>query len=598
MNNKVTTQFEKRTRAFPLGPDNTALFLGRDYRRAIEGIREDMRQGCGLICLVGPAGIGKSMLLRSLRTHLPHGIISEISQPPLGGLLPRLAAGLGAHVADDDEAAVQQLFREYFATQSQKDNAIIQVIDDAESLTHDDLALLHRLFESIKGQVLLIGQPPLQSLFANDDGTRTRIQPDRIYHLEPLSPEEVGEYIRHRLNEAGFDRELFVPEAIAAVNAYSGGLPRLINLLCFTALASSEFDVSTPIAAECVHEAARQRMEIGNYPFMRPPLAPGWRPIPIAAEEHNASGSSRNDMKVAEVAALHGGDRHSGSARTLRFGYGRIFLTLMAGVAMGMMVSQMMMPGSPTQADSASHDSTAQASSSMDSYLQRVKAGLVDMAEWIISWAGPGSPSAEGTVTTGGELRSRPQSNNNSPTITGRQTPAAPRAHTADVASSAENGASKKIKEAQPVAVTTSGQTKDSVNSKLHGKTPLTAVQREHLADLYADRAQYEIQSDRLKDAQVSIKRGLRLAPDDSRLHELDKSVLAAMAARRHDTPQQMKAGDKEHKIPQGTPSLPVEIIPPQKGAQPYLQQTTYVWPGRWQETLAEINYGPQEKPE
>ena len=163
MKNNVTTQFEKRTRAFPLGPDNTALFLGRDYRRAIEGIREDMRQGCGLLCLVGPAGIGKSMLLRTLRTQLPHGIISEISQ------------------------------REYFATQGQEENAIIQVIDDAESLTRDDLALLHRLFEPIKGQILLIGQTPLQSLFLNDDGTRTAIQPDRIYNLEPLSPDEVGE---------------------------------------------------------------------------------------------------------------------------------------------------------------------------------------------------------------------------------------------------------------------------------------------------------------------------------------------------------------------------------------------------------------------
>jgi type II secretory pathway predicted ATPase ExeA len=582
MSNTVTALFEKRIRAFPLGPDKTDLFLGRDYRHALEGIRDGMEQGCRLLCLVGPAGIGKSMLLRTLRTQLPRGIISEISQPPLGGLLSRLAVGLGLDIAGDDEAAVQQRFREYFAAPRQEGIAIIQVIDDAESLTRDDLALAHRLFESIQGQILLVGQPPLLSLFSADDGVRTGIQPDRIYNLEPLSPEDVGAYIRHRLNEAGFDRELFAPEAIAAVNAYSGGLPRLINLLCFNALASSEFDVSTPIAAERIHEAARQRMEIGNYPFMCPPLAPGWRPIPSLAAGRETREASPSRSDVNENIAFIAGELRSRNGRPARFGYGRMLLSLVAGAALGIMLSRMSLMGGVGQADIVPHESVPAVSHSMQFYLQRIKTGLVDMAEWVISWAGPESISAGNSAMAHGDTPPRLQANPSPQAVTGIQTPA-------DVALvGAEGGTASEVpKEVASVTATASEQAGDSAGAdQQQGQDDqaahLTVAQREHLAALYADRAQYDIQADRLQDAQISIRRGLRLAPDDVRLLELNHSVVATIAARQHKASQQTEDGRNGQKMPHATPSLPVQIVPQrQETTLPYSQQANNEWPNR-----------------
>ncbi|MEJ2653677.1 MAG: AAA family ATPase [Gammaproteobacteria bacterium] len=441
MSDTVSTLFEKRTRAFPLGPDKIPLFLGRDYRHALNSIRDDLKQGCRLLCLVGPAGMGKSMLLRTLRTQLPPGIVSEISQPPLGGLLSRLAAGLGMEDGDEDEAAVQQRFQEYFAAPEQGDSAVIQVIDDAECLTRDDLALLRRLFEPVQGQILLIGQPPLLSLFATDNGDQNEIQPDRIYNLEPLSLEEVGAYIRHRLNEAGYDRELFVPEAVAAVSAYSGGLPRLVNLLCFMALASSEFDVSAPISADTVHDAARQRLQTGNYPFVRPPLAPGWRPIPTPAAVHDSDKAHRNRRELDERSALSVGAAHSA-------------------------------------------DATAAMSRPLNTYLRGMRAGLVKMAEWVIDWAGPASTSAANTgmapehdagaaphrevapsqaalaLPGGTAPASHSRSRHKSPTLTGLPTTPALRGGSTDVASQNAGGI---------------------INSTLT-TAPFTAVKREHIA--------------------------------------------------------------------------------------------------------------------
>jgi type II secretory pathway predicted ATPase ExeA len=581
MSNTGTALFEKRIRAFPLGPDKTDLFLGRDYRHALEGLRDGMKQGCRLLCLVGPAGIGKSMLLRTLRTQLPRGIISEISQPPLGGLLSRLAVGLGSDIAGDDEAIVQQRFREYFAATRQEGSAVILVIDDAESLTHDDLALAHRLFESIQGQILLVGQPSLLSLFSADDGPSNEIQPDRIYYLEPLSPEEVGMYIRHRLNEAGFDRELFMPDAIAAVNAYSGGLPRLINLLCFNALASSEFDVSTPIAAERIHEAARQRMEIGNYPFMCPPLAPGWRPIPALAAGREAREANPSHSDVDENIAYIAGELRSRNGRPTRFGYGRMLLSLVAGVALGIVISRMSLMGAAGQANIIPHESQTAVSHSMQFYLQRTRAGLVDMAEWIISWAGPESTSAGNSAMAHGDTPPRFQADPGPQAVAGIQTPAA---RSADVA--LMGAVPDKAKEARSVAATVSGQAGDATGLDQQGQDDqaehLTAAQREHLSDLYADRAQYDIQSDRLEDAQISIRRGLRLTPDDARLLELNHSVAASIAARQHEAPQQTGNERNIQKMPHAIPSPPVQIAPPQKEISlPYSQQANNEWPNR-----------------
>jgi hypothetical protein len=493
---------------------------------------------------------------------------------------------LGPDVAGADESAVQQRFQEYFATARQEDSAVIQIVDDAESLTRDDLALLHRLFESIQGQVLLVGQPPLLSLFAADDGSRTGIQPDRIYYLEPLSAEEVGAYIRHRLNEAGFDRELFVPEAVAAVNTYSGGVPRLINLLCFTALASSEFDVSTPITAGCIHDAARQRMDIGNYPFACPPLAPGWRPIPPSAAVRNTGTAGRNHGDADEDIGRIAGEQRSRDGGSAHFGYGRMLLTLVAGVVLGIMISRTsMISGSAGQVDGALHDSGATMSHSVDFYLQRMKAGLVDMAEWIIAWAGPEPTSANNIGMAQGGTPSQSLGHANPQATTGIQTPAALPARPAAVSSV------KPVADAAPeeatavaamdVAATASRHGRDSTGIEQQGQNDqaaqLTAAQRKHLVDLYADRAQYDIQSDRLQDAQICIQRGLRLAPNDARLHELDRSIAAAIMARQNETPLRTATGRTEQKNSHVIPSLPIQVAPPrQEITQLSLQQTKY----------------------
>ena len=127
----------------------------------------------------------------------------------LGSLPPRIADGLGLSITGEDESAVQKCFQQFFDNARVRGRPVIQIIDDAETLKPADLAQLRRLFDPIRGQLLLVGQPEMLALFADDEAA-----PARIYHLSPLTESETGEYLRHRLREGGFDPEMIDEEAI------------------------------------------------------------------------------------------------------------------------------------------------------------------------------------------------------------------------------------------------------------------------------------------------------------------------------------------------------------------------------------------------
>jgi general secretion pathway protein A len=80
-----------------------------------------------------------------------------------------------------------------------------------------------------------------------------------MYHLQPLSLEETGEYIRHRLTVAGGTREdLFTPEAVQGIYYYARGFPRLVNILCDRALLAAYADDKTQVDRPLVDEVQRE----------------------------------------------------------------------------------------------------------------------------------------------------------------------------------------------------------------------------------------------------------------------------------------------------------------------------------------------------
>lgn len=262
---------EQWMQAFPVGPDNAPLFLTEDARQVLNGLAADLNDGRRLLCLVGPAGVGKTTLLRQIRNQFSWAMVGEVSQPSLGNLFPRLADSLRLRVGNDNGADLRIALQHLFATAPSRH--VLLIVDDAETLKPQELDRLLDLLDGGRAQLLLVGQTELLSLFSNEATALMMREQERVYEIEPLSLAETGDYIYHRLDAAGLDPEVIAPDAVAAIHEYCGGLPRLINLLCFNAFVDLGFSSGRYLRADHVHAAALQRLQSGSYPFLSVPPA-------------------------------------------------------------------------------------------------------------------------------------------------------------------------------------------------------------------------------------------------------------------------------------------------------------------------------------
>ena len=616
---------EQRTRAFPLGPDNSEPFLGEAYREVLAAVVQDLKEGRRLLCLSGPPGVGKSLLLRQLRRQFSSAFIGELSQPALGSLPPRLADGLGLSMTGEDEAAVQKCFQQFFDGARTRDQPVIQIIDDAETLKPADLAQLRRLFDPIRGQLLLVGQPDMLALFSDEEAI-----PDRIYHLAPLSYRETGEYLRHRLREGGFDAQVIDDEAIQAIYDYCGGIPRLINLLCFSVLADADFAGSRSMDVEHIHEAAHRRMQSGSYPFLRPPLVtpllqedstsapaaatpfPDDGPAPranagdglpsfTAAESSSllwTDVATRDTpaQRRAEAVSLHASvpepvagrprvadhatalprvpaQETRPSRRWLR--YGLAATLVLGGIAAGYMLDRSPLIKSALLTSGEPRDvSPAATTLPVDPPAPIVR---TPPREETAAASAPAVPVPTPTSDTDTAASPAPSDADRASPVVAADEPAEGPAP----GDEPPGGAPSSVHEA---AVTPIQQATPP---------PMPATQRRYLARLYAERAQYESEAGRWGDAAISVRQGLEIAPDDARLREL-KVLLSARetphGARRPSPATQLRVAAER---PASGGAARPELV------RIYLERAKYEWQNRrLRDALVSIGYGLEGDPD
>ena len=118
---------------------------------------------------------------------------------------------------------------------------MVLVVDEAQNLSPEVLEQV-RLLTNLETntqkllQIILIGQPELRELLARNELRQLAQRITGRYHLNPLSREETVAYVRHRLRVAGATSDIFAPGALSAVFRLSGGVPRVINVICDRAL--------------------------------------------------------------------------------------------------------------------------------------------------------------------------------------------------------------------------------------------------------------------------------------------------------------------------------------------------------------------------
>ena len=259
--------FGFREKPFKLVPNPEYLFLSRSHEDALAYLNYAISQGEGFVEITGEVGTGKTTLCRAFLESLDDSTVAAyIFNPKLSPkqLIRSINDEFGiAYDTDDTKDLIDKLNR-FLLQKRQERKKVIILIDEAQNLSETVLEQL-RLLSNLETkkekllQIILVGQPELAAMLDSHDlrqiGQRISIR----CQISPLSLKETQEYIQYRLNIASQKRlTLFDPAAIRQIYAYSGGIPRMINIACdrslLTAFGMNRSKVTRRIAQAALSE--------------------------------------------------------------------------------------------------------------------------------------------------------------------------------------------------------------------------------------------------------------------------------------------------------------------------------------------------------
>lgn len=263
-----TRFFGLNEKPFAITPDPRYLFMSERHGEGLAHLIYGVTESGGFIQLTGEVGTGKTTLVRSLLGQLPNEVdLALILNPQVTAVefLLSICEELGVALPADTsstKALVDALNRHLLQTHATGRRTIL-LVDEAQHLAVDVLEQLRLLtnLETAKQkllQIILIGQPELRDLLARNNLRQLAQRVTGRYHLEPLSREEAGHYIDHRLKVAGALGEIFDAGAKRAVYRLSGGIPRIMNVICDRALLGAYSRETRTVTRDIVKRAATE----------------------------------------------------------------------------------------------------------------------------------------------------------------------------------------------------------------------------------------------------------------------------------------------------------------------------------------------------
>ena len=266
-----TEFFGLRESPFSIAPDPDYLYLSDRHKEALAHLMYGLNGGGGgFILLTAEVGTGKTTVCPSLLQELPERTELAFILNPALTELELLATICDEFSIEYDRKApsLKHLFdviAAFLLNNHQKNMNSVLLIDEAQLLNPkvlEQLRLLTNLETDRKKllQIILIGQPELQQMLKQDELRQLAQRITARYHLLPLNLSEVCNYIRHRLQVAGCQLPIFSKSSLKEIHRQSGGVPRLINLICDRALlgafANSDHTI-TPLLIKSVASEVR-----------------------------------------------------------------------------------------------------------------------------------------------------------------------------------------------------------------------------------------------------------------------------------------------------------------------------------------------------
>lgn len=261
-----TEFFGLREHPFNVTPDPRFFYANPVYQEAYASLLLAIRGRKGFAVMTGEVGTGKTTLLRMLMDSLEATIRfvyvyntrlsfdelltytgDELGLPTEGGRLAKIAA-----------------LNQFLIEQLRRGGTGVLLIDEAQDLDNDvleSLRLLSNLETSTEKllQIILVGQPEFEAKLAEPSLRQLAQRVPTRCRLHPLSDHEVGRYIAARLRTAGYEgRDLFSQAAVRRIAVCSGGIPRLINILCDNGLQVAYATSKDTVSPAMIDEISRE----------------------------------------------------------------------------------------------------------------------------------------------------------------------------------------------------------------------------------------------------------------------------------------------------------------------------------------------------
>lgn len=252
---------------FSIAPNPHYLFMSNKHREALAHLVYGASGG-GFVLLTGEIGTGKTTLCRCLLEQLPETRdVAVIFNPKLTSreLMAAICDefGLVYPRADASVKTLIDILNAYLLARHAEGRSAVLILDEAQNLKPDVLEQM-RLLTNLETneekllQIIMIGQPELRAMLDKPELRQLAQRITARYHLEALSRDETCEYVLHRLRRAGGRDSLFRKASLRRLYRLSGGVPRLINVICDRALLGAYLQGETKVAPGTVREAAEE----------------------------------------------------------------------------------------------------------------------------------------------------------------------------------------------------------------------------------------------------------------------------------------------------------------------------------------------------
>ena len=316
-------QFKLKDLPFRLSPDPQFLYLSKHHARAKAYMESTIWFTDGFVVITGEIGAGKTTLIETFLHELDKEVVvAQINQTQVSAteFLQAVLVQFGFTPFKMKKAELIATLNGFLVEQYANGRKVLLIVDEAQNLSLKVLEELRMLsgVETTKEKVLriiLAGQPELNAKLDSPELVQLAQRIRLRFHLTPLSEADLQSYVLHRLEVAGSGgRKIFQDDTFPTLFRYTGGVPRLINTLCETAMMAAFADDRDYVTLQDVRSAVEELrwVEFTKRPVQRDLTDTGTFD-PVATDNHVGGpalyvGTKDEDQVLARILVAQGGE--------------------------------------------------------------------------------------------------------------------------------------------------------------------------------------------------------------------------------------------------------------------------------------------------